>query len=564
MEQGCPSFGPFRLNSANGTLLREGEPLSVGQRGVRLLEALLRRPGEVLTKAELMDAAWPDTAIEEANLSVQIASLRKALGPAPGGGEWIATIPRVGYRFVPAAAYAGEADAAAADGARSRGWRRAAGIVAALAVLVVVVGFAYLRSGNVAPVAVEPANPSLAVLPFDDVTGNPELAYFGEGVSNDIIAMLARVPTLSVVARSSSFAYKGQTVDVRKLGEELGATHVLGGSVRKEADRFRIVAQLVDARTGRHVWAERFDRTGPDPWALQDEVTERIVAALSGIDGTLALQQYREAWGKDSADLQEYDYVLRALARITEGTPEILEVTDATLKEGLSRFPDSSLLKAQSAATILWRFARGWDDSENPLEDIRRAGELAREALADPTPSPRIRMSAHVTLAYAHLVERQFDRALAEAEAAIALAPYDGRAVYYLAEVPIVAGRSALALEWIERAMALYHPDDPRQQELSSMKAVALLHTKGPQAALDELDGIRSSDAVVLRTTYMVRTAVLVLLGRLDEAKLEIERLRELDPGWTQAKHRRRFFYYEPDELTSMLRMLAAAGLPEN
>ena len=565
MERHRLTFGPFQLNSASGTLLRGGEPLAVGQRGIRLLEALLQRPGEVLTKAELLDAAWPDMAVEEANLSVQIASLRKALGPAPGGGEWIATIPRVGYRVLPEASATDGTEAVGGDSRPPRPRFRGLQWAAALAAVAfaAVIGFAALRPAEVAPPVAASTNPSVAVLPFDDMSGNPELGYFGEGVSNDIIAMLARVPDLTVVARNSSFAYKGQTVDVRRIGAELGATHVLEGSVRKDADRVRIVAQLVDARTGKHVWAERFDRTGTDPWALQDEVTGRIVAALVGLGGTLTLQQYREAWGKDSADLQEYDYSLRSLARITQGTPEVLELNDAILKEGLSRFPDSSLLKAQSASTIVWRFARGWSDSANPLEDIGRAGELVREALADPAASPMMRTSAHITLAYVNMVEGKFDQAVVEAEAAIALAPYDGRIAYYLAEIPVVAGRPSLALEWLERAAALYPEDDPRQPELASMKAYAVFRLSGPQAAFDILDGIRGGDEVVLRTTYLMRAITLVMLGRADEAKAEIGKLRELDPTWTQEKHRKRFFHVDPVLLDATIQALAAAGLPE-
>lgn len=573
MEKDRLTFGSFRLNPINGTLLRGGEPLAVGQRGVRLMEALLRRPGEILTKAELMDAAWPDATVEEANLSVQIAALRKALGPAPGGGEWIVTIPRVGYRFVPQADSAAAIEHAAVADREAAGeqpsWRvrarfhlrRWAALLAA--VIAIVGGLVLLRSGEIAPPTSVASQPAIAVLPFDDMGGDPDLAYFGAGVSEDIIAMLARVPNLSVVARNSSFQYRGQAVDVRRIGQELGATHVLEGSVRKDSDQLRIIAQLIDARTGKHVWAERFDRTGPDPRALQDEVTHRIVAALAGTTGSIALQEYRDAWGKDSANLQEYDYLLRALSRVALGTPEMADRADAVLAEGLAKFPDSSLLKAQAAATVMWRFARGWSDSENPLDDILRAGQLAREVLLDPTASPLTRSSMHVSLAYVNLAEQRFDHAVAEAEAAIALAPYDGRMVYYLAEIPIVAGQPELTLQWIERAALLYAPDDPRQQELASMKAVALFHTNGPEAALEVLDGIRSSDAVVLRTVHMVRTAMLVLLGRLDQAKAEVKKLREHDPTWTQAKHRRRFFYTDPNELNSMLQALAVAGLPE-
>jgi hypothetical protein len=153
---------------------------------------------------------------------------------------------------------------------------------------------------------------------------------------------------------------------------------------------------------------------------------------------------------------------------------------------------------------------------------------------------------------------------VAEAEAALALAPYDGRTVYYLAEPLITGGRPELALEWIERAETFYHPNDPRVQELAAMKAWALSYTSGPAAALEVLDTIRSNDDVVLRGLYLMRPAALTMLDRVDEARLDIERLREHDPSWSQAKHRWRFFYVDPQRLELIIQALAAAGLPEN
>ena len=234
------------------------------------------------------------------------------------------------------------------------------------------------------------------------------LGYFGDGVAEDIISMLSRVPDLKVVARNSSFTYKGQPVDVRKVGEELGVTHVLEGSVRKDADRLRIVAQLVDAKTGEHVWAERFDRSGTDPWALQDEVTEKIVAALVGDIGTLKRAQYREAWGKDSTSLQEYDYYLRSHDLLTKLTPEATERARETSTEGLSRFPNSTLLKLELGYAYFLRGWNGWSD--NITADYQQAGNLVREAMAQPTLSPMGRRLGHFLSAFIAVTEQKFER----------------------------------------------------------------------------------------------------------------------------------------------------------
>ena len=153
--------------------------------------------------------------------------------------------------------------------------------------------------------------PSIAVLPFDDLSPDKSLGYLGDGMSEDIITMLSRFPDLSVIARNSSFVYKGKPVDIRQIGRDLNVDYALEGSVRKEADQIRITAQLIDTQTGKHVWADRYDKAGKDPLALQDEVTGKIVGAMTGETGQVKQGQYRDAWGKDTADLGEYDYYLR-------------------------------------------------------------------------------------------------------------------------------------------------------------------------------------------------------------------------------------------------------------
>ena len=164
--------------------------------------------------------------------------------------------------------------------------------------------------------------PSVAVFPFDDLSADQNLGYLGDGVAEDIITALSRFPDLAVVARSSSFAYKGKAVDMRQVGKELGVGYVVEGSVRKDGDKLRIVSQLIDTKNGEDVWAERFDRIGTDPWALQDEVTGLIVSAMTGETGALKQAQYRQAWGKGVTTLEEYDYYLRGHDQLMKYTKE--------------------------------------------------------------------------------------------------------------------------------------------------------------------------------------------------------------------------------------------------
>ena len=177
--------------------------------------------------------------------------------------------------------------------------------------------------------------PSVAVLPFDDLSGN--LGYLGDGVAEDIITTLSRFPDLVVVARGSSFAYKGRTIDMRRIGKALGVGYVLEGSVRKDGDKLQIVAQLIETKNGEHVWAERFDRSGTDPWALQDEVTGLIVSAMTGEKGAFKQAQYTQAWGKDATTLEEYDFYLRGHEQLMKYTSEGIERSGEIWREGLDQ-----------------------------------------------------------------------------------------------------------------------------------------------------------------------------------------------------------------------------------
>ena len=284
------------------------------------------------------------------------------------------------------------------------------------------------------------------------MSGDPSLGYLGDGVAEDIITMLSRSPDLAVVARNSSFTYKGKPTDVREIGQNLAASYVLEGSVRKDADQMRIAAQLINVDDGKHVWAERFDKSGPDPYALQDEVTAKIVTTLAGEHGQVRLADYQRAWGKDTASLEEYDYYLRAHDYLMRETKEDYARGGAVLREGLARFPESRLLKIKLG---LFHYFNAFNYlSDDPEFDYRRGGELGREVLAAQSLNPQVARLAHWLMAYVLLQERDFTRAIAEAEKAVALAPYDAGLAGLLATVLIMSGRPDQGLEWTQKAIA--------------------------------------------------------------------------------------------------------------
>jgi TolB-like protein len=236
------TFGPFRLDGEAAILFRRGEPVALGPRAVGLLRVLVERRGVPVSKDTLMETAWTGLAVEESNLPVQIAALRRVLGEVPGGDRWIETLPRRGYRFV------GPVDAS--------------------------------DEKVVSSPPPSPDKPSLAVLPFNNLSGDPEQEYFADGMVEEIITALSRIRWLFVIARNSTFAYKGQNIDVTRVGRELGVRYVLEGSVRKSGNRVRITAQLIDAGTGAHLWADHFDGPLEDLFDLQDKVASSVAGVI--------------------------------------------------------------------------------------------------------------------------------------------------------------------------------------------------------------------------------------------------------------------------------------------
>src|SRR5579862_9371902 len=269
------ALGPFRLDLGNELLLHGTEPVALGKRAILVLRALLERPGALVSKEALIEAAWPGQTVEEGNLKVQIAALRRAFGTVSGGDGWIETMPRRGYRFV-GPVLADEAEALAL-----------------------------------------PEKPSLVVLPFQNMTGDADQEYFVDGMVEEITTAIARLPWLFVIARNSAFAYKGRPFDVKQMAQELGVRYVLEGSVRKAANRVRITGQLIDTATGAHIWADRFDGALDDIFDLQDQVASNVAGA---IEPKLRQSEIDRASRKPAASLTAYDLYLRAMAQSYRST----------------------------------------------------------------------------------------------------------------------------------------------------------------------------------------------------------------------------------------------------
>ena len=277
MVEGEISFGRFRLDLARRELRRDQTLVRLGSRALDILCVLASAEGKVVSKDELMERVWAGVVVEEHNIQVHISALRKAFDEDGDGGSWIVTVPERGYRLLRPREppVANDPDPA---------------------------------PGRSLPVA---DKPSLAVLPFDNLSGDPEQEYFADGMVEEIITALSRIRWLFVIARNSSFAYKDQAADVKRVGRELGVRYVLEGSVRKGANRVRITAQLIDAGTGAHLWADHFDGPLEDIFDLQDKVASSVAGV---IEPTLEAAEIRRSDERPTTDLTSYDLYLRALA----------------------------------------------------------------------------------------------------------------------------------------------------------------------------------------------------------------------------------------------------------
>jgi len=509
------AFGSFVLNPETGILVRGGEVLPIGQRAASLLGRLLESPGEVIAKAELIDAAWPDTAVEESNLSVQIASLRKILGENPVGGEWIATVSRVGYRFVGDVRIHNEAD----------------------------------PSPRLDRAMASAAEPSIAVLPFANLSEDPEQEYFGEGLADDIITGLSRLRWLQVIARNSSFTYGAKNIDVRQVGRELGAGYILEGSVRQSGQQLRVNAQLSDTSTGLQIWAERYDSETADILVLQDQIMRSVVASIEphlysaeGSRSQRLAPESLDAWG----------FVMRAMPYIWTWKASDNEKALACLKRATEIDPDYARANALIAWTYALRLHLGWA----PLhESLDMALTFARLAVEQDGEDPW----AHLALGFSHAMLRRSKSAIEELATSIDLNPSFAFGHAMLGMTYGYAGEAESGLEHLSLATRL-SPRDPQQARFLS--ATGLCHLMaGRFAQAVEFE----RRAVQLRPHYLAAWRTLAaaagLSGDRDEAAAalsEAKRLQQdLSIAWIEAYHP---IVHERDR-TMYIKGLRAAGL---
>jgi TolB-like protein len=481
-------FGPFRLDISAEILFRGDDPLPVGRRAVAVLRALIACPGVPVSKDALMQAAWPGLTVEEGNLTVQIAALRRVLAEEPGADRWIETLPRRGYRFV--------GSLTASNGS----------------------GLSMPARAEAAPPLSD--KPSIAVLPFQNMSEAPDQDYFADGMVEEIITALSRTPRLFVIARNSSFAYKGRAVDVRQVGKELGVRYVLEGSVRRVGDRIRIAAQLLDATSGAHLWADRFDGTMQDVFELQDSVASSVAGV---IEPTLEREEYRRSIRRPTNDLTAYDLYLQArFTRISanrEGTMRALELVERALE----RDPNYGSALAEAAGCHCNIHVGGWTDD---LEATRDKGiDLARRALRVARDDPYVLANAAHYLGY---LGEDIATAIDLADRSLELNPSYARGWFVSGQVRLWAGQYDLGIEHLERASRL-SPNEARRPHMYFTVGMGHFFARRLEKAVG-LFALALQELPGWPPLLRFMAASLAHLGRREEARKMVERLRALTP----------------------------------
>ena len=409
------------------------------------------------------------------------------------------------------------------------------------------------------PPAAQPANsplplpdrPSIAVLPFANLSSDPEQDYFADGIVEDVLTLLSRESWLFVIARNSSFAYKGRTVDIKQIGRELGVRYVVEGSVRKAGSRVRVAAQLIEAESGTHVWADRYERDLSDIFALQDEITQKVVAAVAP---SLRALEIRRAQAKPTSNLHAYDFFLRSLPEIHEATEDSAGRADALLRKAVQLDPGYPEALGMLADVIATRTVNGWH--KNLMVGLQESLEMARRALTAGPENATCLACAGSTYV---LLGRRFDEGLALAERALGLHP-NSVFVRNRAGVAYVNGGDAdKALEHFGAAWRM-NPQDSRTFTFTGM-CVAHFFARNFEACIDwgrRATGEVSGANIARRHV----AAALAHMGRLEEARTEIAEVLKRQPGASLARSRLSSFRY-PWMYDLYLDGLRKAGLPE-
>ncbi len=488
------TFDNQTLDTERRELLRDGTAISVQPQVFDLLVYLVQNRDRVVSKEDLIGLVWAGRTVSGSTFTSRVNAARTAIGDSGRDQKLIRTISRKGLRFV----------GTVQEPANSN---RPAGRLPEKSLE---------RPPSGLPL---PDRPAIAVLPFNNMSGEREQEYFSDGISEDIITALSKLRWLFVIARNSSFTYKGKSVHMKQVAEELGVRYLLEGSVRKSGDRVRITAQLNDVATGSHIWAERYDRDLADVFAVQDQITEAIVAAIE--PQIYAAENFR-ARSKPPNSLDAWDLVMRALWHYWRVTRQDNVVAQALLEKAIAIDPNYGQALSVLATSHMSGVHLGWADLGSAAPIAERAALAAVEADSeDPW--------AHNALGSVYFSTRRLDDSLAEFELALQLNPNFSLAQGYYGLALSYCGRWQEAHEAAQRAIRL-SPRDPSSAIYYGIAAYAQFVGRNYQQAIAlAREAIRQRGD--LTGAYRVLTVAAGMSGQAEVATAALQELRRAQPN---------------------------------
>ena len=515
-------FEDCALDTDRRELRRGTAPVAVEPQVFDLLVHLIRHRDRVVSKDDLLASVWHGRIVSESALFNRINAARRAIGDAGDRQRLIKTLPRKGIRFV--GEVREDATPAVAD----------------------------TSAHGEDPHLPLPDRPSIAVLPFANMSGDPEQEYFADGISEDLITGLARIRWLFVIARNSAFVYKGRAVDVKQVSRELGVRYVLEGSVRRAGKQLRISAQLIDATTGGHHWAERYDRKLGDIFAVQDEITRSVAAAIE--PHLLAAEGVR-ALSRSAEDLGAWELVARAQTHFWRLTRADCETAVEPLKRAVEAYPDYAPARSLLGFCLVFAAHMGWIERDRGLLPGR---EHALRAIALDDRDPW----GHIALGYCALMERRTEESLAAFVRAVNLNPNSAAAHSHLSRGLAFAGRDREAIEHGQDAIRL-SPLDPEMALF--LGAIAVAHYAAGRYA----EAVQyTTEALRLRPGFQgaqrLRCASLAQAGRVDEARSFLATLRRDQPQLSIDWIRANVPFQTPQLMERFLEGMRKAGLSEH
>lgn len=528
------SFADFVLDSGRRELRRGNDLIPVEPQVFDVLQFLINNRERVVSSDDLIESVWQGRIVSEATISTRINAVRRAIGDSGVRQQFIRTVARKGYRFV--------GDVEARIAARSND-----------DALPVHLAVSETAGPPTAQAPAMPDKPSIAVLPFSNLSGDPEQNYFADGISEDIIIALSQFRWLFVIARNSSFAFKGKVLDEKQIARELGVRYLLEGSVRKAGGRVRITGQLVEAESGTHLWADRFDGSIEDIFDLQDKVTASVVGAIGP---KLEQAEIDRAKRKPTESLDAYDYYLRGMASLHRGDSESTSEALRLLYRAIELDPDFASAYGMAAWCYDLRKWNGWTiDADRETAEAER---LARQAVALGKDDAVALCTGGFALAHA---VGDLEVGAACIDRALALNPNLAAAWYFGGWVSSSLGEPDTAIDRIAHAVRL---EPIALFPFPAQSAVAWAHFVAGRYQESYLCGQKAlREQPDFLPSLRIFAAACAEAGHLAEARAAIARVLELGPTFRISNIREVTRFRHPDDLARYEEALRKAGMPE-